>query len=534
MNFNMKNFNIYIAVLAGLFLFGCSDLDTFPEGGTVTEDQKKEVVSKNPEMLRSDVTGLYASLIKLNTLGGSTTQHYDFGHAGVCLMLEASGQDMPAPNSAYNWFSGSMIFDNRLETGNNPNFIWKSFYNHIKAANNILEIVTSDTEDPTLKSFRGQALASRAFDYLHLAQIYQFTYNENEDKPAVPIVTEKITQEQSKNNPRASLKDVYELIIADLDEAIILLETFNRPAKDVIDQKVAYGLRARAHLLMQNWQKAAQDAEKAMQGASPYSLQEISNPAFNSALASSWIWGNIISETNDVVRSGIVNWPSHLCSLTGNGYTTLTGTYRWINNKLWDEIPSTDARKGWWVDQNLKSPLVDNMKVTSGGKEYSAAEWFKWDPYTNVKFGSYKDVPNNTLNASDWPLMRAEEMILIRAEGMAMSGNVAEAKAILENFVRTYRDPSYTCNAASSIAMQDEIWFQRRIELWGEGFSFFDLQRLRKPMDRSGATTFPEITRYNLPAESKIFLWLIPESEITANEGISEAQNNERVNPPKI
>jgi hypothetical protein len=32
---------------------------------------------------------------------------------------------------------------------------------------------------------------------------------------------------------------------------------------------------------------------------------------------------------------------------------------RCINSKLWNEIPSTDVRKGWWLDANLHSPIVN-------------------------------------------------------------------------------------------------------------------------------------------------------------------------------
>lgn len=73
--------------------------------------------------------------------------------------------------------------------------------------------------------------------------------------------------------------------------------------------------------------------------------------------------------------------------------------------------------------------------------------------------------------------MRVEEMILIKAEGLAMSGDLPGAKSVLEGFIRSYRDAEYTCTAASATAMQDEIWFQRRVELWGEGFLPFLLPR---------------------------------------------------------
>jgi hypothetical protein len=141
----------------------------------------------------------------------------------------------------------------------------------------------------------------------------------------------------------------------------------------------------------------------------------------------------------------------------------------------------------------------------------------------------------NQTPAQDWILMRAEELILIKAEGLAMSGKTGEAKALLENFVNGNRMAigSYTA-PSDATALQDEIWFQRRIELWGEGFSYFDIMRLKKPVTRveNGVSSFPDAWQFNVPAESPILLWLVPKGEIEANKGISEEDNNAKVNPP--
>ena len=49
----MKAINkIWVFALGTAVMVSCSDLDTFPESGIVTEDQKKEVVEDNPERLR--------------------------------------------------------------------------------------------------------------------------------------------------------------------------------------------------------------------------------------------------------------------------------------------------------------------------------------------------------------------------------------------------------------------------------------------------------------------------------------------------
>ena len=39
------------------------------------------------------------------------------------------------------------------------------------------------------------------------------------------------------------------------------------------------------------------------------------------------------------------------------------------------------------------------------------------------------------------------------------------------------RDPNYTVPATSGEALLDEVKLQRRLELWGEGFNWFDYKR---------------------------------------------------------
>lgn len=122
--------------------------------------------------------------------------------------------------------------------------------------------------------------------------------------------------------------------------------------------------------------------------------------------------------------------------------------------------------------------------------------------------------------------MRVEEMYLIKAEAQAMAGNAAAGKSTLESFVQTYRDPAYTCSATSAADIQEEVYRQRRIELWGEGLNWFDIMRLNKDVDRRGAG-YPNATSvYNIPAGSDILLWRIPENEIQANKALSEGDNN--------
>lgn len=98
-------------------------------------------------------------------------------------------------------------------------------------------------------------------------------------------------QNDANNNPRATVADVYDVIVADLTKAIELLDGYSRTDKTQIDQHVAYGLRARAYLAMGEYAKAAEDADKAMQGYTPASIADVSVPAFDNINESNWIWG---------------------------------------------------------------------------------------------------------------------------------------------------------------------------------------------------------------------------------------------------
>lgn len=546
----MKMNNRYFVALLGsamLLTTSCSDLDTNPSGSTMSDGQLNEVLAQDQSKLKSEVSGMYANMIECEAItqwyGTGQPRHYDFGYASTMMMMDASGQDEPSQVSGYNWYNKPLRFVDRTANSETTYFIWNQCYKNIKAANDVLKSVDLENLSDVAKSYVGQAYAMRAFEYFTLIQLYQFSYKGHEDAAGVPIVTEK-TAEAEANNPRAAVKDVYKQIMDDLNTAIDYL-TDSRSAKSEINRQVAYGLRARVNLVMQNWSDAAADAKKAAEGYTPLSKDAAAAPGFNDVSASNWIWGNIVDESNDIVQSGILNFPSMMCSFTGNGYSP-TYACRMINSKLWKEIPSTDVRKGWWIDENLNSPIVNPKYVVHQEDEDEDGNVVKYlavynqtgdevaditEPYTNVKFGAYKNQYGNELNACDIPLMRVEEMILIQAEATAMGGNVEEGKRILENFVRTYRDPSYTCNATTAEGVQDAVWFQRRVELWGEGFSFTDLLRLKKPLDRTGAN-YEVSVRFNLPAESPIFLYLIPEDEENHNEALV-GNNNPVVAVPK-
>ena len=530
--------NKYILLLSATMVVASCDLDKFPEGSTVTQDQKNEVVELLPDRISSELNGLKTGLYSHTNLLTDYNNHMDYGFPAACMIYETAGQDLLTLNdqTGYNKFISSQRLLDRNITSTFNAFLWKLYYKHMKTANDILKAIPADATDAALKKYRGQALASRAFDYLQLIQTYQLTYIGHETANGVPLVLETTSDTELMNNPRASVQQVYSRIMEDLDEAITLLTGASaRADKSEISVEVAYGLRARANLLMGKWSAAASDAAKAYGTSAPYSIADVSQPTFYNATDNSWIWGIVVTTEDYLAKTGIVNWPSNLCSLTGMGYTTAASAtdvaYRLINKNLWAKIPETDVRKGWWVDEDLHSPVLDNGL----GEDY-AYYWAngmfnggtfpsKFSPYTNVKFGPDNGTFADTDNAQDWPLMRVEEMKLIEAEALGRD-NLATGKQKLEEFVRQYRDPSYTCTAGSLDAFIDEVWFQRRVELWGEGFALFDILRLKKPIIRQGANYPINSTFAEIAAEAPIMIYRIPEAETSVNSAITEADNN--------
>lgn len=527
----MKLSSKYITLASVAFLVASCDLDKFPEGDYISAQQKEDIIKDRPNLITAEVNAMAAQLNTFGTISDdASTYHSDYGIPAVSMILESGGQDLVALVNGYNWFNSAQNYSDRVYDSANDELIWKLFYNHLKTANNVLKLIDADTQNAELKVYRGQALAVRAYDYLNLVQIYQFTYAGHENALAVPIITETMTDEEMQNNPRATVQEVYTQIMSDLNQAIELLAgNDNGASKDQVDEAVAYGLRARANLLMQKWTEAAKDAERAIAGGTPQTLEQVSTPTFNSATANSWLWGMIVTPDNEVVQTGIINWPSHLCSFTGNGYTSgVPDGYRKINSALYDLIPDTDIRKQWFLSPKHTSALIDNEQLEG----YSIVDYFGLTPYVNTKFGAYQSIFGNTTNASDWPLMRVEEMYLIKAEAEGMS-NLAAGKKTLEEFVQTYRNPAFTSKATSAQEFQDEVWLQRRMELWGEGFSLFDILRLKKEVIRKNTNYDPSV-QYNNAAEAQILIYRIPQAEMETNKGIKDEDNNPAAPQPQL
>lgn len=518
----MKALNkILAATLSGLLLVGCNDLDTEPLGSTVTDNQKNDVYEADPSMLEASVSAIPSTAnLFANALGDS--YHNDFGLPSLMLHFDTRGRDCVSRDIGYNWYASQVAYTDHAVNSVLTYNVWRTMYKQIKAANGVIKAVDPATEDATLQFYLAQALAYRAFDYHFLAQVYQFNYVGNETKPCVPLVLAETEDAVAAAGgaPRATVEETYTQILSDLNAAIALLESTSvAPEAGTVGKKffsvgAARGLRARVYLTMGKWAEAAADAQWVItnSGATPYSIADASKPFMTDAGDASWLLGVVVEEGDRVVTTGICNWPSHMGSLN-YGYASV-GAWRMINKALYNEIPATDVRKGWWLDANGVSANLNASQqsyIAQAGAE----------PYTQVKFGPYLDEIYTSTNACDIPLMRIEEMYLILAEAQAMAGSPAEGAQTLQAFIKSYRDPAYSFSGGSAQFVQEEVYKHRRIELWGEGLAYFDLMRLNLGVDRRGAG-YESAYVFNIDPYDPILILLIPQAEVNANTNLGE------------
>ena len=123
--------------------------------------------------------------------------------------------------------------------------------------------------------------------------------------------------------------------------------------------------------------------------------------------------------------------------------------------------------------------------------------------------------------------MRVEEMYLIEAEAVAASQGVEAGKALLENFIKTYRDADYSCKALELRDFQLEVLTQMRIEFWGEGNAFPTAKRLAPDVIQNyeGTNAPDDNFKINCKGIKPNWTIMIPRTEVQANNALQDFNN---------
>lgn len=413
-------------------------------------------------------------------------------------------------------------------TRDDVEYSWFFYYNIIGSVNNIINAAADLQMSDELHNVLGQAYTYRAWAHFQLVQFFAKPYMVG--NPAtdlgVPIMT--ATEPPYEGKPRNTVQEVYTQIIDDLTTAIThFADASPRADLSHLNVDVAKGVAARAYLASGQWQLAATMAREARQG---YTLMNEAQykSGFNSVNNPEWIWGSIMIQDQTAYYYSYF----YYCSNNFNGSQNRSNP-KFINHQLYDLISDTDYRKDLFLKDAPSTfdawDAGDNAGRYADRDEYLAAvaayrvivdnsSTHNMIPYMHIKL---QQSNGPTIDPMDVIHMRASEMYLIEAEALARLGTQdALAQDVLFELV-SERDEAYVKSTNSGQALVDEILIHRRIELFLEGFRWFDMLRNDEVLDLTGSGANPDLyidgMYQNKPSLNPKWVFLIPQREMDAN-----------------
>jgi len=497
---------LYASVLSlALGMSSCSKefLETSPtdkvDAGTLLETTQGAQVAMD---------GIYRMLYASGWSVSNTSQN--FGITSTKMFTSLMGEDFLQDGQGSGWFYFDYKYDVRsrfASTGWRSYATWNFYYTLISNANYILAAEKTLTGDPkTVDNIMAQAYAMRAYAYFQLIQIFQQTYIGHQTSPGVPVYTEPTTA-ASQGKGRGTVEDVYVQINQDLDKSIDLFGKDKALQTHIshLDYYVANAIKANVALVQNNWADAEKYSTEALSksGLAMLSGDDI-HSGFNSVKLKDVLWGA------EIIASQSTIWASFFSHMDASAGQYAESSRKCIYNWLYDQIPSTDARKKWWNG------------ATDGGTPQTK-------PYNQVKF-RYSD---KTSSLGDYIFMRSEELQLVKAEALANQGKLPQAKTALADLMKLRNPAGYQAildqatmskdltmgSIGTPKTLMDQIILQRRIELWGEAERIFDILRLKTGFDRTAAGsnhTFKP-TWNSLDPANKEFILTIPQKEFDGN-----------------
>ena len=391
---------------------------------------------------------------------------------------------------------------------------WNEAYQVISQSNFILEVSEPVPSEEDRNWLQGQAYAQRALTYFSLMNAYAYmpsaipgenglpSEGPGQNRGGVPLLTEPQLQFENVQFPeRAPIDEVYAQIRDDLDNAIALLgessdvTLFNRPSVRALASRVAlYEGDYAASISFA--QQVISSTEIVLMPRSEYA------DGWKKNINPEGIFVLNFDETEAQGQNGPHNLYTSDYTVNNTVYTG-DGDHP-VNVFLTDYFENTpDDIRGTMI-----RPVEDSSKENPVG----TPELIKFAGKGGVDF------------SDAIPVLRIAEMYLNIAEAAARQSPPDEALAL--DFLNQLREarlgPGYEITSTGQ-QLIDDIMFERRIELLGEGHRFFDLKRngmnIDKRMSAGFTTTLP-----NTVIEFSDFRILapMPTTEIDFNANLAQ------------
>lgn len=469
------------------------------------ESEPTETLANPPAQAK--LNGLY--LMMVNTGTGGTTGHDDYGQKGYDLTSDLLSGDMVLSGVTYGWYRNIANLTATTDFTNNSNYMpWRYYYRIAYAANDVIaglggnDFVPATASD---KASMGQAKAIRAYAYFYLTQYFTTKYDPA--SPAIPLYTD--TGVAAK--PKALQSEIYAQIVKDLSDAVTLLNGFSRANKGMINQDVAKGLLAYTYAAMGDNAKAATLSleliakfPKTTTGDLVFDEASATGGGFNSLSTPSWMWGFDLTLANDL---DLISWWGQL-DITTYSYSWV-GDAKSIDLDLYKAMRADDIRRNQFRSVNeTASGFTTAAADAAGTFDYPAVP-------VNKFFDPARTIGGQRIVITDYLFMRVDEFHLLAAESLAKSGNEAQARTVLSNFLANRVGDTAYISGLSGTALLNEIYLQTRIELWGEGKSYLAMKRNKATIKRGPNHLFFAGQSFN--SDDDRLTYDIPQAEINNN-----------------
>lgn len=328
---------------------------------------------------------------------------------------------------------------------------WKDLYARIAISNVVIPKIDDMTED--LKEDRdrvkGEALFLRASFYYLLTNFYGLPYRESTAAKDLSVPLKLTEYVEDRYYSRNTVKEVFESIVNDLQQAVPLLKGVEQTTVYQANEAAARLLLSRVYLYMERWDEALAQCDSIMD-LRKYSCLDLNTIDYTKS-------STYAGSPETIFSQGTYSMDFIMSETNYSPYYH----YGWVvSDDLLETYDEKDLRTGIYL-MATRLPGSGGQIVTDGTFRCIKLKSKSTDGYV-----------------SDMFLLRYPEVILNKAEALAMLGRESESKACLQ----VLREKRFKSTDLQPIAEtgDDYITFvrdERRRELCFEGHRWFDLRR---------------------------------------------------------
>jgi starch-binding outer membrane protein, SusD/RagB family len=485
----MKKTNFLRYILSALVLIAfsaCEDfLDVKPQ-----QSIDAEMVFEVAADVENALYGAYERIAGPQLYAGTSVFHSD--------LVASEGLD--------SWWSGTFVGYRQMEEkAMDPNegtitAKWSRAYQAINTVNNVLanlSLADADSRD----RIEGEARFIRGIMHFELVRLYASPYvaGQANDQPGVPIMTTPtIRIEDAQNVSRATVNNVYQAILTDLTTAKQLLSELPKNAganSGRATSPVVAAFLARVYLAMENWEKAAEEADYVITNFGGYEvLNIVPRNAFN----------NIEYTREDVFM--IRQDKTSNAGQANDGITTFFASLDGLGRGDVDIEPDHFNR---YEEGDLRSLITDDPSVRiieDVPQMFYVGVGTKRGRVRTSKWGKYD---------ANVPVIRLAEMILTRAEANFRKGGTPIGAEPIDD-INAIRNRAGVSDWSAEDLTLDLIREERYRELCFEGHALHDLRRFRGSVVAPRGPYRDEELQWNDPR----LVLPIPQREIDTNPNL--------------